>query len=151
MLKKWLHIDTLITQWLSVPQHITLLIVRLFLAWIFFKSGLLKIQSWESTVELFSYEYSVPLLSPYIAAIVGTVGELLLPPMLVLGLFTRPTTIALFIFNIVAMISYPDISPAGTKDHYLWGFGFAALFFVGAGAISLDHVLHRRFAASRQA
>ena len=45
--------------------------VRLGLAWIFWKSGLTKIQSWESTVMLFQYEYKVPLLSPEIAAFLG--------------------------------------------------------------------------------
>lgn len=146
MLKKWGHLDARMTQWLHLPQQLILLVMRMMLAWIFFKSGVLKLQTWDSTLELFAYEYSVPWLSPYVAAVLATAGELLLPPLLVLGLLTRPVTIALFVFNIVAMISYPDISPAGIKDHYLWGFGFATLFFIGAGVLSLDHLMRKRFA-----
>ncbi len=137
-MKTWIRIDTCLTNWLHHPQNGLLLLLRVFLAWTFFKSGLLKIQSWETTLELFKYEYAVPLLSPELAAVLATAGELILPPLLVLGLLTRPTVVALFVLNVIAAISYPDLSPAGVKDHQVWGLGFACLFFVGAGALSID-------------
>ena len=46
--------------------------IRLWIANIFFKAGLSKIQSWDSTLMLFEYEYEVPLLSPKLAAYLGT-------------------------------------------------------------------------------
>ncbi|MFL2547477.1 MAG: DoxX family protein [Candidatus Rariloculaceae bacterium] len=56
-------------------QDIFVLGMRLFVGWQFFKAGLLKIQNWDSTVFLFQYEYQVPLLSPTLAAITGTVAN----------------------------------------------------------------------------
>ncbi len=48
------------------------LLVRLYLLKVFFQSGMVKIQSWQSTLDLFAYEYSVPLLPPEIAAYTAT-------------------------------------------------------------------------------
>lgn len=144
MIKQWFMFNGRVNQYLLLPQQLLLLLLRLSLAWVFFKSGLLKLQSWNSTVELFAYEYAVPLLSPTLAALLGTAAELILPPLLAFGILMRPVALALFIFNAVALVSYPDISAAGIKDHQLWGFGFAVLFFVGAGSISLDNLLQRR-------
>lgn len=143
MITKWINFDTRLAHWLRFPQDALLVLLRLALAWIFFKSGLLKIQSWDSTLELFAYEYAVPVLSPQIAAVAATAGELLLPPLLALGLLTRPASLALFILNYVALVSYPDISPAGIKDHQLWGLALVIMTFIGAGTVSIDHWMRR--------
>ncbi len=119
------------------------LALRLYVANVFFKSGLVKIQSWTSTLALFEYEYAVPLLSPVAAAYLGTAAELLLPPFLALGLGGRLAALALFVFNWVAVISYPDISDAGVKDHILWGWLLAVAFFHGPGKLSIDNLLAR--------
>ena len=113
---------------------------------IFFQSGLTKIQSWDTTIMLFQYEYNVPILSPELAAYLATAAELTLPILLLVGLISRPTALALFIFNIVAAISYPDMSPAGINDHIMWGVMLAVTFFHGAGKLSVDHWLCNRFA-----
>src|SRR3989344_8494757 len=90
------------------------LIVRFWLAKIFFDSGLTKIQSWESTVLLFTNAYHVPLLSPPVAAFLGTAFELILPVLLVLCLGGRIAIFIFFIYNIVAMISYNFLwTPSG--------------------------------------
>ncbi len=115
------------------------LAARLFVAMAFFKSGLVKIQSWDATLYLFENEYAVPYLPPEIAAYLGTAAELSLPVLLAFGLGSRLVAFALFVFNIVAATSYPDISPAGLKDHYLWGALMLVTFFHGPGALSLDH------------
>jgi putative oxidoreductase len=120
------------------------LVIRLYVAWIFFKSGLLKIQSWESTLALFEYEYAVPLLSPVMAAWLGTAAELVLPTLLALGLAGRFAALALFIFNIVAVVSYPDLSDVGRQHHYYWGALLAMLAVHGPGLLSVDGVLKRR-------
>ena len=56
---------------------------RVYVGWQFFKSGLLKIGSWETTLGLFQDEYHVPLLPPALAAVAGTAGELFFPVLLV--------------------------------------------------------------------
>lgn len=119
------------------------LAIRLYVANVFFKAGLTKISSWDSTLMLFEYEYAVPVLSPEMAAYLGTAVELAAPVFLVLGLGGRLAALVLFAFNIVAVISYPDISPAGVKDHILWGWLLAVVFFYGPGKVSVDHLVKR--------
>ena len=123
---------------ISFLNPIFLLSLRLWLAKVFFMSGLTKIQSWETTLMLFQYEYSVPLIPYQMAAWSATIAELVIPVFLALGLLTRLNTIPLFILNIVAAISYPDISPAGEKDHIIWGLIMLMLFFSGPGKIAID-------------
>lgn len=115
--------------------------IRLYLAKVFFQSALTKVQSWQTTLMLFEYEYTVPLLSPYVAAILGTTAELILPVLIVLGLGSRLAAVALFIFNWVAVIAYPALSAAGYQQHLLWGFMSAVLFFYGPGKLSLDQLI----------
>jgi putative oxidoreductase len=125
------------------------LAIRLWVGNVFFKSGLTKIQSWDSTVTLFTYEYSVPLLPPEVAAMLGTAAELALPVLLVLGLGTRFAAFGLFIFNIIAVASYPDLSDVGLKDHKVWGLLLLVPLLHGPGAISVDHFIRRRFLGVR--
>ncbi len=120
------------------------LALRLYVAWVFFRSGLVKIQSWDTTLYLFENEYEVPFLPPELAAYLGTAAELTLPVFLALGLGTRLFALALFAFNAVAVISYPELSPAGLKDHFLWGALLLVTLFHGPGRLSLDAWLCRR-------
>ena len=121
------------------------LAIRVYVAKVFFMSVLTKMMSWRSTLSLFENEYAVPLLPPELAAYLGTAAELVLPPLLVLGIGGRAVALAAFIFNLVAATSYPDISEAGIKDHILWGALLAVTFFHGPGKLSLDYVIVRRF------
>jgi len=138
MISHWIQFNHQLDGWSRIAQDTLLLVLRGWIAWLFFKSGLLKYQSWETTLLLFEYEYAVPLLSPNVAAILGTFSELFLPPLLMLGLLARPVAFALLLVNIVAVISYPDISPAGIKDHQLWGLGLVWISLLGAGRLSAD-------------
>ncbi|MDH3510913.1 MAG: DoxX family protein [Gammaproteobacteria bacterium] len=115
------------------------LAIRLWVARVFWLSGQTKIQSWESTLMLFEYEYAVPVLPFEVAAYAATAVELVAPVMLVLGLGTRLGALSLFVLNYVATISYPDINIAGIKDHMLWGTMLAVSFFHGPGKLSVDH------------
>ena len=119
--------------------------IRLYIANVFFKSGLTKIANWQSTLALFENEYAVPLLPANVAALLGTAVELAVPVLLVLGLTTRIAAIVLFVFNIVAMISYPDLSEAGREQHMLWGLLMLVSIFHGPGKLSLDHLIRRKF------
>ena len=121
-----------------------LLFCRLWVAWAFFNSGLVKIASWDSTLYLFELEYQVPILPWELAAYLGTAAELTLPIFVALGLLSRPMALALFIFNIVAVISYPMLWEQGFYDHQLWGLMLLLVVVWGAGPISLDKVLRQQ-------
>ena len=93
---------------------------------------------------LFENEYHVPVLPPHLAAHMGAGAELFLPVLLALGIGTRFSAIALFVFNIVAVISYPDLSDAGIKDHMLWGALLLVTLVYGPGKFALDRWFERR-------
>ena len=112
--------------------------IWLYVASVFLKSGLTKIDDFSSTIALFENEYMVPILSPKFAAYLGTGVELILPLLFVFGVFCRPVAIALFVFNIVAVVSYPDISHAGRTCHFYWGGLIAVIAVFGAGRLSVD-------------
>jgi putative oxidoreductase len=138
---------TAATEQLDRLQPVFALVLRLYVARVFFTSGMIKLGNWTGTLGLFEHEYHVPLLPPHLAAYLGTAAELGLPVLIALGLGTRAAAFALFVFNIVAATSYPDLSPAGLKDHILWGSMLLVTLFYGPGKIALDEWLRRRFAA----
>ncbi len=124
--------------WLNAAAPLFDLGVRLYVANVFFRSGVVKLQSWDATLFLFENEFAVPLLPPEIAAYLGTAAELTLPVFIALGFGTRLFALALFAFNAMAVISYPGLSPAGLKDHILWGTLMLVVLFHGPGKFSLD-------------
>ena len=121
-----------------------LLFCRLWVAWVFFNSGLTKIASWDSTLFLFEYEYQVPILPWELAAYLGTAAELILPVFLALGLISRPMAAILFVFNIIAVVSYPVLWDKGFYDHQLWGLMILNVVVWGPGVISADKVLRSK-------
>lgn len=114
-------------------QSPALLVARLYVAWAFFSAGLTKIQDWGTTVALFTDEYKVPLLSPNVAAFMGTAGELVLPVLLALGLFGRFAALGLLVVNYVAVISLSEIAPAALMQHHLWGALLLMVALFGSG------------------
>ncbi|KDM92125.1 DoxX family protein [Photobacterium galatheae] len=142
-------IDTQFSRALAPITPLLLLLTRLWVAWVFFNAGMLKFQSWDSTLYLFEYEYQVPLIPWRIAAYLGTATELIVPVFLALGLLTRPMALLLFIFNMIAVVSYPLLWEKGFFDHQLWGMMLLVNVFWGAGLISLDHLTGRARRPSR--
>ena len=118
--------------------------LRLFLANVFLKSGLTKIQTWDSTLYLFREEYHVPLLNPEVAAWLATSAELGLPVLLVLGLLGRFAAAGLFILNAVAVLSYSELSEAGISHHLYWGLLLAVLLVISRSKWSVDAWLEKR-------
>lgn len=114
------------------------LINRVWVASVFWKSGLTKIQSWDSTLFLFEYEYSVPLLSPELAALLGTAVELSFPFLLALGLLGRLSAGVLFVFNLTAVLFYPTMNAAGIQAHQLYGVMLLIPLLRGPGLLSVD-------------
>ncbi len=117
--------------------------VRIIAAEAFFKAGQVKIANWDSTLFLFEYEYQVPILPFESAALLATAVELCLPPLLALGLFSRPVALVLFGFNAMAVISYPVLWEQGFLDHQLWGLMLLVTLLIGPGILSVDHWLRR--------
>lgn len=132
-------------------QPLFALAIRLYLFRVFFLSGLTKLRSWDSTLYLFSNEYHVPVLPPALAAVMGAGGELIFPVVLLLGFQSRFAAAGLFVVNLVAVLSYPGLEPVMIKDHVLWAFLIAYLFFHGVGRWSLQGFLCRgRIAGVRE-
>ncbi|MEC5162977.1 MULTISPECIES: DoxX family protein [unclassified Janthinobacterium] len=124
------------------------LVIRFYVGAQFLKAGLSKIGDWSATLALFRDEYHVPLLSPEVAALMGTAGELALPVLLFAGLLTRPAALGLFLVNAMAVISYPQLfsfdCPAAINDHFYWGALLLVIAAFGAGRFSLDGVLGKK-------
>lgn len=124
------------------------LAIRLYVGWQFMKAGLVKVNDWSSTLALFRDEYKVPLLAPDLAAYIGAAGELALPLLLFVGLFSRPAALALFLVNAMAVISYPQLfsfeCPAAINDHLYWGILLLVVVAMGPGRFSLDALLGRK-------
>lgn len=130
-----------------------LVVIRFYAGYPFWKAGLIKLGAWDSTLFLFEHEYRVPLLSPSLAAVLGTAGELVFPLMLFVGLAGRLGALGLSVVNVVAVIAYAHvIFSAGLEntvnDHWLWGVMLLAVMAFGPGKLSLDHLLSRYKGAS---
>jgi putative oxidoreductase len=129
-------------RWMELPlnalQAPFSLLGRLYVAQVFFLSGLTKLRDWDITLALFSDEYHVPLLPPELAAVLGTCGEVGLPVLLVLGLGGRFAPLGLSVVNAVAVLSLSDIVPTALQQHIGWGIVLAALAVFGNGRWSLD-------------
>lgn len=125
-------------------QPLAGLAMRLYVGKVFLVSGWLKFSRWDSTIALFENEYQVPVLSPHVAAVMATAGELGFSTLLILGLGSRAAAIGLFFVNAVAVISYPDLSPAGVKDHILWGALLLVVAIYGPSRISVDRFIGLR-------
>jgi putative oxidoreductase len=134
---------------LNALQSPFALLVRIYVSWVFLKSGWLKLSDWGQTLSLFESEYHVPLLPPNAAAVAGTAGELVFSVLVIVGLWGRLSAIGLFAVNALAVISYAHVLyqegfEAAIGQHYLWGFMLLVLILYGPGALSIDRLLARR-------
>ena len=128
--------------------------IRLWAAKFFWDSALTKVSLGggfpfihmnPSTIMLFTYEYQVPILSPEVAAYLGTATEFVFPVLLAFGLGGRLAAAVLFVFNIVAVISYPGLEEAGIVQHQLYGTLLLLPLLRGPGKISIDHFIRRKW------
>jgi putative oxidoreductase len=101
-------LDSLRTTARRFPLSLLEVGMRLAVGATFFKSGLNKLQSFDTAIELFREEYRLPLLPPEIAAYMGTAVELGAPVLLVLGLAARLGAAALLVMTLVIQfLVYP--------------------------------------------
>lgn len=122
-------------------QPMAALLARVYVAQVFFSSGLTKLRDWDTTLALFVDEYHVPLLWPAVAAVLGTCGELVLPVLLILGLGGRIPALGLCVVNAVAVISLSEIAPEALQQHITWGVLLVSLAVFGSGRWALDTLL----------
>ncbi|HEY0418411.1 MAG TPA: DoxX family protein, partial [Acetobacteraceae bacterium] len=119
------------------------LFVRLWLAQIFWFSGLVKLHDWDQAVYLATHEYPVSWLDPGTAAWLGAGIEITCAPLLALGLATRLAALPMLVLALVIQYAYLPLD-----QHLYWAVLFAWYVARGAGPISLDHRLARGLAES---
>ncbi len=133
----WLFAEAAIDR-LALARPAAQLLARWYVGSVFFRSGLTKLRDWDITLALFHDEYHVPLLDPNVAAWLGTIGEIGLPVLLVLGLGGRFAAAGLFVVNLIAVASLSDIADAALQQHVFWGSLLAGLLLWGPGGWSAD-------------
>ena len=125
-----------------VPYSLLAIPLRLAVATVFWNSGTTKLADWNATLQLFEDEYKVPLLPPDIAAYIGASIELSTPILLVVGFMTRPAAFVLLgMTTIIEVFVYPQAWPT----HIQWAAMLLVMLCRGAGTLSVDHWLWRRF------
>ena len=140
-----------------IPDSLIALLGRFSVAAIFWKSGQTKVQDFAidivageftigwprlsySVVDLFRDEYRLPLILPEWAALMAAFAEHVFPVLLLIGLATRFSALALLIMTLVIQIFvYPDAYPT----HGVWMTVLLFLVARGGGAVSLDHWMGR--------
>ena len=124
-----------------VPYELLALPLRVAVATVFWNSAMTKLANWETTLELFTSEYQVPLLPPELAAYMATAIELSMPPLLILGLLTRPAAAVLLVMiGVIQVFIYPQAWPT----HIQWAAILLILLCRGAGRISVDYGVVRQ-------
>ncbi len=129
----------------ATPHSLLALVNRLAIAAIFWLSARTKVDGWfhitDGTYQLFSDEYQVPLIPPELAAQLATVSEHLFAVLLVVGLFTRLSALALLGMTLtIQLFVYPDAWPT----HLSWAGLMLYLVGRGGGAFSLDRLIFKR-------
>ena len=119
-----------------------LLVIRLWIADVFFSSGMVKIEDFQNTVALFREEYKTPFLPPEIAAILATVFEIICPILLTLGLASRIATLPLLAMTLVIHLTYDQ-----NQEHLYWAMLLGIILTGGAGKLSLDYLVAKKYNA----
>jgi putative oxidoreductase len=113
--------------------------MRLWIANVFWKSGMSKLNDWQGTVALFADEYQVPLISPELAAYAGTGGELIAPVLVAAGFGARLGAAGMLFMTGVIEFTYLSF-----PIHVVWALMLALIVFQGAGKLSIDHLIRRK-------
>ena len=112
--------------------------MRLAVGATFFRSGMNKVERFDTAITLFREEYRLPLLPPELAAYLGTAVELGAPVLLVLGLFARLGAAALLAMTLVIQFL---VYPANWPEHLMWASILAYVLSRGPGALSIDRII----------
>jgi putative oxidoreductase len=134
------------------PLWIAALALRFALAVPFFRSGLTKFDGQQvsaSTYYLFANEFKLHIFGtayshpfPAAAAILSSIGEIVLPILLVVGLLTRFSALGILVMTAVIQLTIPE---GWANFHLPWAAMAWTLVVIGPGAISLDALFINRF------
>lgn len=128
-----------------IPSSLLGLVVRVGVAYVFWRSGQTKVSGWrvtDSAIQLFRDEYRVPLIPPELAANLAAVQEHLFSVLLIVGLASRVSALGLLAMTaVIEIFVYPQSWP----DHLLWAGSLLYVIARGPGAISLDALIRRFF------
>lgn len=127
----------------AIARPLLDLAIRLLIAQAFWVSGLLKAADWQHAVELATHEYPVSWLDPVSAAALGLAVELICPPLLALGLFTRLAALPMALLALVIQFNYVALDA-----HLLWAVLLGRLAWQGADRLALDQALRAGLADS---
>jgi putative oxidoreductase len=128
-----------------IPYWFIALAARGFPAAVFWQSGETKVAGWHlkpSAIALFQNEYRLPLIDPTIAAYLSAFAEHFFPILLVIGLATRISALALLFMTVVIEIF---VYPGAWPTHGVWATCFLVVIALGPGALSLDHLIARQW------
>lgn len=142
------RIETLLS---AVPLWLALFALRIALAVPFLRSGLTK---WDgflsikpSTFYLFREEFrlhlfgaTIPYPFPAVLAWAASIGEIVLPILLIVGVFTRLSALGILVMTIVIQLTIPD---GWANFHLPWAAMALALVVLGGGGASWDGLLMR--------
>lgn len=124
---------------------------RLFIAAVFLLSGRTKVEGvltvTEGTYFLFEHEYALPIIPSAVAAHLATYAEHLFPLLLIAGLASRLSAAALLGMTVVIQVF---VYPEAWLTHLGWVTALAFILFRGPGALSIDHLIRRRFMPARR-
>lgn len=138
---------TLHRQLARIPYWLCALALRIFPAAVFWQSGQTKVEGWHvsaSALYLFREEYKLPLIDPVIAAHLAAFAEHFFPLLLVMGLATRLSALALLLMTLVIQVF---VYPGAWPTHGTWIACFLVLIAQGPGIVSLDHLIASRWRA----
>jgi len=129
--------------WLEhVPYALLAMPMRLAVATVFWNSAMTKLANWDTAIALFTDEYKLPLLSPWLAAYSAVTVELVTPILLVLGLGTRAAALILLgMTSVIEIFVYPEAWPT----HIQWAAMLLVLLCRGPGTLSIDYWIRRRW------
>ena len=153
--------QVIINSWLWVTKQLNCmgnflpqLGLRLFLAYEFWESGMIKLNgtNWFADIQS-DFPFPFNIIPPEISWQIATWFELIGPVALVLGLATRFFSLSLIILTMVAWASVHagngyNFSDNGYKLVLIYLIMFAPLLFKGAGKASMDYLLRKRFGAT---
>ena len=132
-----------------IPYWLCALALRIFPAAVFWQSGQTKVEGWHisaSAIYLFREDYKLPLIDPVVAAHLAAFAEHFFPFLLVIGLATRLSALALLLMTLVIQIF---VYPGAWPTHGTWIACFMVLIAQGPGIVSLDHLIASRWRAPK--
>jgi putative oxidoreductase len=136
-----------IAQLERLPLSLIQLAARVGVGAVFFRSGMLKYESWEFAVRLFRDEYKLPFVDPEIAARLAAATEITMPIFLFVGLASRIATLPLLaMITVIQTLVYPN----AWSDHLMWSSALLLVLTRGPGVLSLDYLIARVSGVTRR-